>query len=377
MNVLLLIDQSGSRWSSQEDFCLRMTEALRERGGLCVAAYSSQPADVAYSRLAKAGCVITVASSGGRLVQFCLDIRSLCQRYDISFVHLMHYPPSTTLTLALPLLLDAGVVISDWSGGAGEAKSPMKQALFRLFNRVMNCGVSHFIAPSQFVYNRLVSFRGISAKKVTLIPNGVDLDRFTPAGDIARAPAQQRIALKPGTVLILVACNLYPLKAVDVLLRSFVTVKKKLTAAVLAIAGDGPERGNLEVLARHLGVQDSVLFLGQRSDMPELLAAADVFCCPSVWGESFGWVNAEAMACGVPVVAAASGAVPEVVAHGETGLLVHPGDEESMADALLKVLTSQEMRAAMGVAGRRRVEVFFELARNVKEHLALYERVKK
>lgn len=377
MNVLLLIDQSGSRWSSQEDICLRMTEALRERAGLCVAAYSSQPSDLVCSRLAKAGGVIHVASSGGRLVQFCLDVRSLCQRYDISIVHLMHYPPSTSLTLTLPLFLDAGVVISDWSGGAGVPKSPMKQALFRLFNRVMNCGICHFIAPSQFVHNRLVLFRGISAKKVTLIPNGVDLDRFSLAENTSREAAQQRIALKPGSILILVACNLYPLKAVDVLLRSFVIVKKKLTTAVLAIAGDGPERENLELLADNLGVQDSVLFLGQRNDMPELLAAADVFCCPSIWGESFGWVNAEAMACGVPVVAAASGAVPEVVAHEKTGLLVHPGDEESMADALLKVLTYQKMRAAMGGGGRRRVEVLFDLARNVKEHLALYERVKK
>jgi len=372
-NVLLLVDQSGSRWSSQEDFCAAIARDLRSRGGGCVLAYSSPPAPAVETAFREAGADVEVASVvGSSLVAFCRYVRELCKRHHIGVVHLRHYPPSGRVPAALSLALPCPTIMTDDTSGKVRPKRLIKGIAFRAFNRLMNAGVAHIVAPSRFVEQRLVHAKGIPARKVIHISNAIDLVRFR-RGDPARIREELRLA--DGQLLVLAAANLIPEKGTDVLLRSFALVAGPHPNAVLAIAGDGPERGNLEALARELGVSDSVLFLGQRSDMPDLLAATAVCCCPSIWAEAFCWVNAEAMACQVPVVAARSGAIPEVVAHGETGLLVPLGDPDAMAAAISELLASPDRRRQMGRAGRQRAEKLFDLRRTVSEHIALYERI--
>jgi glycosyltransferase involved in cell wall biosynthesis len=133
------------------------------------------------------------------------------------------------------------------------------------------------------------------------------------------------------------------------------------------IVGDGPQSACLE------GVQGLDL-LGERDDVPDLLATADVFVLPSK-SEGMPISVLEAMAAGLPVVASAVGGVPEVVVDGETGFLVPPGDPEALADALGRLLADGELRRRMGAAGRRRAELRFDLPRFRQDHLQLYERL--
>lgn len=372
LNTLLMVDQNGCRWSSQEDFCLLLTKKLQEKGGTCVLAYSSPPADHVASTLMDAGAIVeVVARNQGTIIDFCRKVRNVCIKYGIDIVHLRHYSISTWVTFALPLFVPARIIMTDDSGGLGGQKGILKRTAFYLFNRLMNIGVSHFVAPSAFIYKRFIGSRGFSASRITKIPNGVDLERFSPRTDGNSIRAT--LGVPPDAKVILVACNLYKLKGVDVLLRSFADVAVKAERAVLIIAGDGPELENLQRLAYELKVEGNVLFLGQRSDMQDLFAAADLFCSPSVWGEAFGLVNAEAMACGVPVISTLQGATSEVVEHGETGLLVPPGDVRAMGDAIMTLLGDEEMRKQMGVRGRQRSERLFDLRNTIDAHIALYE----
>jgi glycosyltransferase involved in cell wall biosynthesis len=133
------------------------------------------------------------------------------------------------------------------------------------------------------------------------------------------------------------------------------------------IVGDGPQRSFLEGI-------EGVELLGERDDVPALLAQANVFVLTSL-SEGMPISVLEAMAAGLPVVATAVGGVPEIVVDGETGFLVPVEDAEAVAAALTRLLDDRSLRERMGAAGRRRAERDFDLPRFRRDHLALYERL--
>jgi glycosyltransferase involved in cell wall biosynthesis len=180
--------------------------------------------------------------------------------------------------------------------------------------------------------------------------------------------------------LVLTACRLFPAKGVAELLRAFAGVSARVPGARLIVAGsdvspDGRYATELEGLADELGIAGSVHFLGFRSDVRDLMEAADVFALPSL-GEPFGLVYVEAMSMGIPTVALAHGGALEIIEHGETGLLAEPGDIEGLEDHLVALLESPARRAEMGRRGRARVEAMFTPARQAHEMAELYRSVR-
>src|SRR5262249_39705450 len=139
----------------------------------------------------------------------------------------------------------------------------------------------------------------------------------------------------------------------------------------LHIAGDGPCRAELERQAARLGLGEAVRFLGAVRDVPALLGGARLFVLPSL-SEGVSLTLLEAVARGLPGVAAAVGGNPEVVADGETGLLVPPRDPPALARAVLDLWTRPESCARLGRAGRRRAEALFDVRRMVARYEALY-----
>ena len=164
-------------------------------------------------------------------------------------------------------------------------------------------------------------------------------------------------------------------KGFDVALRALARIRQARPDVTLRIAGDGPERAALAALAEDLGVAATVDFLGwvQPDRLASVLAEASVVLVPSRWQEAFGLVALQAAQVGRPVVATRVGGLPEVVAAGETGLLVANEDDAALAAAVLELIGDPQGSRRMGAAARWRAAERFDFGRYVDQHLALYE----
>ena len=196
---------------------------------------------------------------------------------------------------------------------------------------------------------------------IVVVPPGVDAERFSPLDDAARLAARRRFGLPEDGRVVVSVSRLVPRKGMDVLVRAAAELARQRDDLVVAIAGDGRDRGRLEHLAAREGAP--VRFLGRVDDahLPEVYGLADVFAmlCRSRWlgleQEGFGIVFLEAAAAGVPQVAGRSGGSAEAVVDGETGLVVDdPTDVGAVIDALTELLDDEDRRAAMAAESRRR-----------------------
>ncbi len=180
---------------------------------------------------------------------------------------------------------------------------------------------------------------------ISVIPNGVDCELFKPR------PSERRTGKR-----ILYVSRLVNRKGPHVLIRAFKKVLANVPDAELVMVGEGYLKPVLEMMAYDLGLGGSVKFLGDVK--PEMLgqtyASSDVFVLPSLHAESFGMVLLEAMASEVPVIASRTGGVPEVVSDGKDGILVKPGDETELSEALTRLLMNENERSEMGRAGRKK-----------------------
>ncbi|MBI3932686.1 MAG: N-acetyl-alpha-D-glucosaminyl L-malate synthase BshA [Acidobacteria bacterium] len=204
---------------------------------------------------------------------------------------------------------------------------------------------------------------------IETIHNFVDVSEYCPT----RAYKDSSSFAKPGEKILLHVSNFRPVKRVLDTIRILDRVNRE-APAVLLMVGEGPERASAQALARRLGLQDRVRFLGTQEGIEEIAGMAHVFLLPSEL-ESFGLSALEAMACGVPVVGSDAGGLPEVVKHTETGYLLPVGDVEGMAARTVELLKDEELRREMGHAGRRRAAALFSADRVVSQYERFYEKV--
>ncbi len=172
---------------------------------------------------------------------------------------------------------------------------------------------------------------------------------------------------KRNDIVIGAACRLVPMKGVDDLLKAVNLLTTEFPELRLEVAGEGPERDNLQSRAG-----DRTVFLGWRRDMDAVLRGWDIFAMPS-HSEGFGIAVAEAMANSLPVVATRTGGLAEVVADGHTGFLTRAGDVSGLTSRLRELIVDARLRQAMGSAGRARAEALFSAERMVAATAAVYE----
>ncbi|MFF1385083.1 glycosyltransferase [Arthrobacter sp. NPDC058288] len=216
---------------------------------------------------------------------------------------------------------------------------------------------------------------GIDTAKISIAPCGVDLDLFRGSG-----PAEPRLRRHR----ILSVGRLVPRKGVDLVIRALPLLRDAgFDDVELLIVGGGggaaalgtdPEARRLAELARELGVENHVTLRGQvpRGDMPGILRSADAVVC-TPWYEPFGIVPLEAMACGVPVVAAAVGGLTDTVVDGATGLHVPPRNPAAIARAVARLLAGPELRRELGLAGLQRARSRYSWDRVAAETEKAYQ----
>ena len=209
---------------------------------------------------------------------------------------------------------------------------------------------------------------GIPLDKLVVIPNGVDAARFA---DPPPPPAEW--GLPDDAPVIATVARLDEQKNPMALLAAIADEEGlEGSRPVLAWAGDGPMRGEVEREVARLGLGDRVRLLGRIADVRPLLGRADVFVLASRW-EGMPNCVLEAMAAGLPVVATSVGGCPELVEHGETGYLVDPGDTSALSGALCRLLDDADLRLRMGRAARARVRKRFSLDAMAEANVRLYE----
>ena len=204
-------------------------------------------------------------------------------------------------------------------------------------------------------------------RKVEVIPNGVDLPRYT----VDRVSAGARVGLDPSRRYVTTVARFHPVKDHRTLLRGFAHVARIRPDVDLLLVGDGPLRQELEATARSLAIEGRVRFMGVRSDVADILRASDVFAMTSL-SEAASLTLLEAMASELPVVVTAVGGNPEIVRDGTDGLLVPRRSSAGVAKALLRLLGDDSMAAAMGRAGAERVRSQFRLDDTIGRYFDLY-----
>lgn len=220
-------------------------------------------------------------------------------------------------------------------------------------------------------------FYGVSPDKFTVIPPGVDLERFKPG--IRNEALLSQLGLNSDAKIILTAGRLTPQKNIEMLIRAFSLIDKK--NMYLIIIGDGWQRAYLEKLAGSLGKGDKVKFLGFRQDVERFFSIADIFVLPSRY-EGFGIVFLEAMASGVPCIGLKSDfprvivATEEIIDDGETGYSIEPYSIEDMASKMKSLIESESLRIKMSSKARTVCEQRYSWERCVNSILQLADNEK-
>jgi glycosyltransferase involved in cell wall biosynthesis len=233
--------------------------------------------------------------------------------------------------------------------------------------------VDRFTIISRLAAERYVSIGAVPARRLQVVPNAVDTDRFR---KLPQARASIRKELGLGEEFLWIAVGRFEeAKDYPTMIAGFARLAATRPGSRLLLVGKGSLRGDVEQGVQANGLQDQVRFLGVRRDVPELMSAADGYLLSSAW-EGMPVVLLEAAAAELPVVATRVGGVAEVVEDGTTGVLVPPGDPAALAAAMERIeRLPLEARAAMGAGGRALVEQRYGTTRVMEMWERLYSEV--
>ncbi len=245
-------------------------------------------------------------------------------------------------------------------------------AEFRFWAAAKYASYAALIAISSAVERRLLE-AGVAEARIRRVPSGVDVHRFRP-DPAARARLRAAFALPEDAFAIGVVAQLIPRKGHDDLLRWLPALLARRPQVAVLCFGRGRRAGPLERRIAASGLEGRVRLVGFRQELPELLPGLDALFHPAR-AEGLGVAVLEALAAGVPVVAAAAGGIVDVIEHGVSGLLAAPGDDGAWIDALDRLIADPAERRRLAMAGRGRMEQRFSTARMAEGNLAVYEAV--
>ncbi len=365
VKVFLLVTLSD--WGGAPRVVYELATRLPDRYEVIVAC---APGGVLVSRLAAAGIRLIPIPELSRTPNPWRDLRVLVRlvrvmREERAAILHAHSTKAGFLGRVAARLAGVPVVVFTAHGWAfGEARPWWARAWLAALERIGGALSTRIICVSRHDHALALRFHTAPADRLTVIHNGMDPAPFGRADGRA---IRQTLALGSGPVITFVgrfAAQKDPLTLLEAM--------RRLPAGTLLMVGEGPLRRRVEREVRTHALEGRVILLEPRPDIPEILAASDVFVLPSRW-EGLPLVIIEAMMAGLPVVATRVGGVGELVEDGVTGLLEPPAHPQALADALQRLLADAALRARMGAAGRDRALREFQLDRMVRDTARLYE----
>jgi glycosyltransferase involved in cell wall biosynthesis len=247
--------------------------------------------------------------------------------------------------------------------------SVARQRLYAAAERRTVRWANRIVAVSSGIAEDLVLRYGIPSAKIVVIPNGIDPECLRPSRPATAIRAEFGVA--PSSALIVQVGRLTPQKGFDTLLLALVRIRAAFPSVRTLLVGDGPDRPALESLASRLGIDDCVQFLGYRTDVIDILTAAELVTVPSR-SEGMPYTLLEAMGLGRPVVASRIPGIIEVVQDGHTGILIPPNDPAALASAALRVLRNPQSAATFGAHAKTHTLTYFTAERMARSLTDLY-----
>jgi glycosyltransferase involved in cell wall biosynthesis len=300
-------------------------------------------------------------------------VARILRRYKPRIAHFHYVDLLSLYPWVARLASGADVFFTDHGSRPEGHRSERASLSRRCLARAINWPVTKVICVSDYGYRSLVD-RGLFPEgRCQRIYNGVDLSRVVASRERAGA-FRRRFSIPEGRTVITQVSWIIPEKGIVDLLRAARLVVAEHPASHFVIVGEGAFRDEYMAKGRELGLDGHLTWTGLIEDpfTAGVYDATDILCQASRWGEVFGWVIAEAMAYGRPVVATRVGGIPEVVSEHESGYLIDRGDVRQLMETLLRLVADPGRRRTMGAAGREKVGVKFDLQKNVAHLLEAY-----
>lgn len=314
--------------------------------------------------------VVSFGRKPGRDWRVSRHLAAAVRERDIDVIHAHQYTPFFYAALAKPLCrFRPRLILTEHGRHYPDRVSPIRRAVNRL---VLDRLADAVTACCQFSAVGLTKTDGFVGRRIAIIENGIEVDRYGPPAD--KAIAKHDVGLDPDRRCIIHVARHHPVKDQPTLLRAFAAAVPALPRVDLIMVGDGPQRGELESLAVELRIPDRVKFLGIRDDIPDLMRAAEMFALTSL-SEAASLTLLEAMASGLPVVVTNVGGNPEIVRHEREGLLFPRGDVTACAAAFRRLFDDPAFAEQLGASGRRRVSERYQLSRTVDRYEQLYRQL--
>jgi sugar transferase (PEP-CTERM/EpsH1 system associated) len=289
----------------------------------------------------------------------------LLRRSGIDVVHSHNWGSFLYAVLAAKL---AGVPVIHGEHGKNAGELDERNRPKRWTKSQLGRRVDRLVTVSRAIADEWAGY-GVPEEKILWIPNGVDVERFRPRDD--KRLHRRNFGLPEDGLLLGTVSRLDPIKNYEVLLAAFARLAQEFPGCHLAFLGDGPSEQTLRAQAHSLGLADRIYWLGRRPDPENFLPALDVFALPSK-SEGMSNVVLEAMASGLPVVAADLPAHREVFEPDREGILVSPCTADALAQSLAGLMKNPEQRQALGRAARHKVLARFNLTRMISDYERLY-----
>ncbi|MCK4885392.1 glycosyltransferase family 4 protein [Candidatus Bathyarchaeota archaeon] len=248
--------------------------------------------------------------------------------------------------------------------------------LLRSYEKKLMKRSDALIAVSKYTVDELTELYGIDEKKIHVIYNGVDVQKFKPRPD--RAELRREFGLEDKNKIVLFVGRLYHRKGLEILLRSIPPVLQEFSDVKFVISGKGfkEKEESLRNLAKQLDIEDHVTFMGYVPDekLPNLYSTSDIFVLPAIY-ENFPFAILEAQATGLPVISTKVGGIPEFLVDNENGFLIDAGNSAQLTQRVLALLQDPKLAKEMGMRGRKLIEEKFSWRLITSQVIDLYHKL--
>lgn len=361
------------------EFILALTDELKKNNINHIIAFPYEKESTDFSnnnikKLENAGAEIKFVHEHSNELMNTFELIKLSKDVSPTLIHLHYvYLPYSLFNL-YAFVKDIPLIYSERMVPA--PKNPLRDAIRKKFHRIkakiFNLkSVRKIVCVTNFVKKEHIEHYGVSDNKLITIYNGINIKRFTKAGD---AETRREFNLTVDMPVITCVAELRKGKGVENFIKASPYILQKIKNARFMVVGYGPLNQEIKNLVEKSYLKDFFIFTGHRNDVERILSISSVLIVPtsSTWPEAFGFTAAEGMGVGVPVIASDIGGLREVVDHGKTGYLVPPDDPFEIATKTIRILSDTNLIKSFSENGIERIKSYFSLERMIQEHIDLY-----